>query len=209
MKNDIINNYCFEHSEKENYLQKKIRKHTFEDEKFPQMLSGLMVGNILFSLIKSINAKKILEVGMFTGYSALNMAEILPENGELHTCEIMDRHIKTANKFFNRSKHGTKIFIHKGDACKTLEQFEAKSFDFIFIDADKNNYINYYKKCIHLLKPGGIIVLDNMFWGGSVLKPNDEQSITLNNLANIINEDERIINIMLPVRDGLMVCLKK
>ena len=204
-----IEDYCIKYSEKESQIVSEIKKFTFQSEEAPQMISGEIVGNLLMMLIKTGNYKKILEVGMFTGYSALNMAEILPEDGELHTCEIMDRHIKTANKFFNRSKHGTKIFIHKGDACKTLEQFEAKSFDFIFIDADKNNYINYYKKCIQLLKPSGIIVLDNMFWGGSVLKPNDEQSITLNNLANIINEDERIINIMLPVRDGLMVCLKK
>ena len=204
-----IEDYCIKYSKKESQIVSEIKKFTFQSEEAPQMISGEIVGNLLMMLIKTGNYKKILEVGMFTGYSALNMAEILPEDGELHTCEIMDRHIKTANKFFNRSKHGTKIFIHKGDACKTLEQFETKSFDFIFIDADKNNYINYYKKCIHLLKPGGIIVLDNMFWGGSVLKPNDEQSITLNNLANIINEDERIINIMLPVRDGLMVCLKK
>ena len=204
-----IEDYCIKYSEKESQTVSELKKFTFQSEEAPQMISGEIVGNLLMMLIKTGNYKKILEVGMFTGYSALNMAEILPEDGELHTCEIMDRHIKTANKFFNRSKHGKKIFIHKGDACKTLEQFETKSFDFIFIDADKNNYINYYKKCIHLLKPGGIIVLDNMFWGGSVLKPNDEQSITLNNLANIINEDERIINIMLPVRDGLMVCLKK
>jgi len=204
-----IEDYCIKYSKKESQIVSEIKKFTFQSEEAPQMISGEIVGNLLMMLIKTGNYKKILEVGMFTGYSALNMAEILPEDGELHTCEIMDRHIKTANKFFNRSKHGKKIFIHKGDACKTLEQFETKSFDFIFIDADKNNYINYYKKCIHLLKSGGIIVLDNMFWGGSVLKPNDEQSITLNNLANIINEDERIINIMLPVRDGLMVCLKK
>tara|TARA_B100001094_G_scaffold109763_1_gene105738 strand:- start:6472 stop:7095 length:624 start_codon:yes stop_codon:yes gene_type:complete len=204
-----IEDYCIKYSEKESQTVSELKKFTFQSEEAPQMISGKIVGNLLMMLIKTGNYKKILEVGMFTGYSALNMAEILPKDGELHTCEVMDRHIKTANKFFNRSKHGKKIFIHKGDACKTLEQFETKSFDFIFIDADKNNYINYYKKCIHLLKPGGIIVLDNMFWGGSVLKPNDEQSITLNNLANIINEDERIINIMLPVRDGLMVCLKK
>ena len=163
-----IEDYCIKYSEKESQIVSEIKKFTFQSEEAPQMISGEIVGNLLMMLIKTGNYKKILEVGMFTGYSALNMAEILPEDGELHTCEIMDRHIKTANKFFNRSKHGTKIFIHKGDACKTLEQFEAKSFDFIFIDADKNNYINYYKKCIQLLKPGGIIVLDNMFWGGSV-----------------------------------------
>ena len=204
-----IEDYCIEYSRKESHIVSEIKKFTHKNEEAPQMISGEIVGNFLMMLIKSLNCKKILEVGMFTGYSALNMAEYLPEDGELHTCEIMDKHINTASSFFKRSKYGKKIIIHKGDACKTLENFKVNSFDFIFIDADKNNYINYYNKCIHLIKSGGIIVLDNMFWGGSVLNPQDEQSITLNTLANIINEDERILNIMFPIRDGLMVCMKK
>ena len=112
-------------------------------------------------------------------------------------------------KFFKQSKNGNKIIIHKGDATETLEKFTVNSFDFIFIDADKNNYINYYKKCMHLVTSGGMIVLDNMFWGGAVLNPKDEQSIILNSLAEIINNDQRVINIMLPIRDGLMLCYKK
>ena len=203
-----IEEYCIKYSNKESKLLAELKQFTFENEEAPQMISGQLVGNFLMMLIKSGNYKKILEVGMFTGYSALNIADYLPEDGEIHTCEIMDRHVSTAKEFFKRSKNGNKIIIHPGDACETLEKFKINSFDFIFIDADKNNYINYYKKCIHLLKSGGMIVLDNMLWGGSVLDPKDEQSIILNNLAKIINEDKRITNIMFPIRDGLMVCYK-
>ena len=204
-----IEDYCIKHSKKESSLLSSLKQFTYENEEAPQMISGLLVGNLLMMLIKTSNVKKVLEVGMFTGYSALNIAECLPDDGEVHTCEIMGRHINTANRFFKKSKHADKIFIHEGDACETLEKFKINSFDFIFIDADKTNYINYYKKCMYIVKSGGIIVLDNMLWGGSVLDPHDEQSITLNKLAKAINEDERNINIMLPVRDGLMICYKK
>ena len=203
-----IEDYCNKHSKKESTLLLSLKKFTYENEEAPQMISGSLVGNLLMMLIKTSNAKKVLEVGMFTGYSALNMAECLPDDGEVHTCEIMGRHINTAKRFFQNSQHNNKISIHKGDACETLEKFKINSFDLIFIDADKTNYIIYYKKCMHLLKSGGIMVLDNMLWGGSVLNPKDEQSITLNKLADIINEDKRNINIMLPLRDGLMICYK-
>ena len=204
-----IENYCINYSKKESKLLSSLKKFTYENEEAPQMISGELVGNLLMMLIQTSKSKKILEVGMFTGYSALNMAECLPEDAEIHTCEIMDKHIDTAKRFFKQSEHSNKIFIHKGNACKTLEEFKVNSFDFIFIDADKINYINYYKKCMHLVKSGGIIILDNMLWGGSVLNPKDEQSIILNKLAKLINEDKRNTNIMLPIRDGLMICYKK
>ena len=100
MKNSLIDKYCIEHSENESTLQKKIREYTFKHEKYPQMISGIMVGNFLCSLIQSINAKKILEVGMFTGYSAASMVKALPSDGEIHTCEYMEEHIHTAKNFF-------------------------------------------------------------------------------------------------------------
>ena len=209
MKNDIINNYCFEHSEKENYLQKKIRKHTFEYEKFPQMLSGLMVGNILFSLIKSINAKKILEVGMFTGYGTASMVKALPLNGEIHTCEYMEEHIKTAKKHFRDSRYHNMINFHQGLAIDTLESFKINSFDFAFIDADKINYKNYYLRCVHLIKSKGIIVLDNMLWSGGVVEPTGKDSQVLRETADYIQKDERVFNTLIPIRDGLMICIKK
>ena len=173
------------------------------------MISGPIVCNTLLMLIKSINAKKILEIGMFTGYSALYMAQGLDENGEIHTCEVMDRHIENASNFFNKSKHRNKIIIHKGDAVKTLEEFKTNSFDLIFIDADKINYIEYYNKAIQLVKKNGIIALDNMLWGGNVVNPLDLESKILSKLGTLINNDSRVFNTLLPIRDGLMVCIKK
>ena len=204
-----LENYCKVHSLKETELAEEIIRYTQEHEEIPQMISGPLVCNLLHILIQSSKAKKIIEVGMFTGYSALKMAAAIPDNGEIHTCEIMDRHVNTAKSFFNKSRYKDKIFIHKGDALKTLENFKINSFDFAFIDADKISYIEYYKKCMHIVKSNGIIVLDNMLWGGSVISPKDEQSKVLRELAEIINNDSRNTNIMLPVRDGLMICYKK
>jgi len=209
MKNDLIDKYCIEHSEHENNLQKKIRKYTFEHEAYPQMISGIIVGNFLCSLIKSMNARKILEVGMFTGYSAASMARAVPSDGEIHTCEYMDEHIQTANNFFSKSKYKDIIKIHGGLALETLETFKVNSFDFAFIDADKINYLNYYLRCMHLVKTNGIIVLDNMLWSGEVINPKDDDSKKLRETGDYIQNDNRVINMLIPIRDGLMVCIKK
>ena len=204
-----LEKYCIEHSDKENELQKKIRKYTFDNERYPQMMSGAIVGNILFTLIKTINAKKILEIGMFTGYSAAAMVKALPNDGELHTCEYMEEHIKTAKKYFDQTKYKKMIKIHSGLAIKTLENFKINTFDFIFIDADKINYLNYYLRCVHLVKSKGIIVLDNMLWSGKVIDPIDEDSKKIRQTGDYIQNDNRVNNILLPVRDGLMICTKK
>ena len=173
------------------------------------MISGLMVGNILFSLIKSINAKKVLEVGMFTGYGAASMAMALSEDGEIHTCEYMEEHIKTAKKYFKNSKYNNMINFHHGLAMDTLESFKINYFDFAFIDADKINYLDYYLRCVHLVKSKGIIVLDNMLWSGEVINPKDKDSKELRKTADYIQNDKRVFNILIPIRDGLMICIKK
>tara|TARA_B100001996_G_scaffold381221_1_gene370220 strand:- start:3481 stop:4110 length:630 start_codon:yes stop_codon:yes gene_type:complete len=209
MNNNPLEKYCIEHSNKENTLQKEIREHTFKNEKYPQMMSGIIVGNFLCSLIKSINAKKILEIGMFTGYSAASMVKALPNDGEIHTCEYMEEHIETAKKYFNQTKYKKMIKIHSGLAMETLENFKINSFDFIFIDADKINYLNYYLRCVHLIKSNGIIVLDNMLWSGKVMNPIDEDSKKIRETGDYIQNDNRVSNILLPIRDGLMICTKK
>ena len=208
----MINNiekYCIEHSQKESNLQKNIREYTFKNEKYPQMISGSIVGNFLFSLIKLINAKKVLEVGMFTGYSSASMVQALPKDGEIHTCEYMEEHIKTAKSFFNKSKYSNMIKIHSGYAIDTLESFKVNTFDFAFIDADKINYMNYYMRCMQLVKSSGVIVLDNMLWSGEVINPKDDDSKKLREVGDYIQNDNRVINMLSPIRDGLMVCIKK
>ena len=208
MANDL-EQYSIDHSVKESSILKKIQKYTYKNEKAPQMITGAIVGNVLSLLIKSIQAKKILEIGMFTGYSAMTMAQALPDDGEIHTCEIMEEHVVTAKFFFAQSKHNDKIFIYQGKALETLESFKINSFDLAFIDADKINYLEYYKYCMHLVKKGGLIILDNMLWGGSVLNPQDDDAKKIRETGDFIHGDLRVENTLLPIRDGLMICIKK
>lgn len=207
-KNDIIN-YCETNSNRESDLGNELIKYTYDNEPAPQMISGIQVANILKSFIIAINAKNILEIGMFTGYSALKMAECISNDAFIHTCEIGNNHIETAKKFLKKSHYYKQIKIHEGPALESIKIFEENSFDFCFIDADKNNYINYYKECIKLLRPNGIMILDNMLWGGKVLNPQDKETKTISETAKIINEDKNCFNTMLPIRDGLMLCIKK
>ena len=204
-----IHKYCQSFSEKDSQILQKIIEYTNKNEKIPQMISGPEVGNVLQLFTKLINAVNIIEVGMFTGYSALKMAQVLPNNGFVHTCELMEKHIQTAQSFFDQTEYGEKIVIHKGEASKTLEQFKSNEFDLAFIDADKINYLDYYQKCMVLIRPGGIIILDNMLWSGSVIDPGDNDSKSLRKTAEYISNDDRVENYLLTVRDGLMVCRKK
>ena len=208
MKNDPnIYDHCSRYSTNDDSLLVELIDYTYKNIEAPNMISGNMVGNLLYILSKSINAKKILDVGMFTGYSALKLASSIPKNGEVHTFELAKNHIKTAEKFFNKSIYDN-IIIHEGAAIKNLESLKIGTFDFAFIDADKINYIEYYKRCLMLIRIGGIIVLDNMLWSGKVLNPDDEDSIALHSTAKYINNDKRVYNHLIPIRDGLMVCYK-
>ena len=207
-KAEELINYCQNHSEENSSAIKEIEQYTWANEDVPQMISGQLVGNFLQSIIKMIQAKMVVEVGMFTGFSALKIAEVLPNGGEIHTCELMDKHIQTAQSFFDKSDHGSKITIHSGPALKSLEQMQSDSFDMAFIDADKINYLNYYKRCFGLIRVGGIIILDNMLWGGDVLAPKDDDAKSLRKTGDFIQSDKRIFNTFVPIRDGLMLCIK-
>jgi len=205
---DEILAYCESHSNEDSELLKELIDYTYSTETAPQMISGSHVGNFLQSLIKISKSKNILEVGMFTGYSALKMAEVIPKDGIVHTCELMNQHVKTASSFFNRSNYKNQITIFEGEAKATLEQLKINFYDFVFIDADKQNYCEYYKKSIKLLRPGGIIVLDNMLWSGGVISPQDIDSQALSDTADYIMNDNRVYNLLAPIRDGLMICIK-
>ena len=209
LNKERILNYCDKHSNKDSDLLNDLIEYTFKNEPAPQMISGTQVGNVLQSLIMISGSKKILEIGTFTGYSALKMAEYLPEGGTIDTCELGKNHIQTSQKFFNKSKYKNKINIHFGPALETLLQFKPESFDFCFIDADKNNYKNYYIECMKLLKPKGFMIIDNMLWGGEVLNPKDKESKIIAETAQLINQDKAVYNTMLTIRDGLMLCIKK
>lgn len=200
--------YCRDHSQADSAILIELEEYTWENEEIPQMISGQLVGNFLKSLIKLLRAKRIVEVGTFTGYSALQMAEALPKDGEIHTCELMEKHAKTAQSFFDRSDYGNKITIHQGSALNSLELLQSGSFDMAFIDADKTNYLEYYQRCLALIKKGGVIILDNMLWGGDVLEPQDDDAKSLRKTGDFIQNDERVFNTLMPIRDGLMLCIK-
>ena len=203
-----IEQYCLDQSQQDTGLLKELVNKTLKEEEIPQMLSGPLVGGLLQLLIKITGAKNILEIGMFTGYSTLKMAEALPEDGEIHTCELMEKHVKTAESWFNKSNDGYKITIHHGRAIDQLNSFKISSFDLIFIDADKINYPEYYRRSTTLLKVGGIAVLDNMLWDGEVLNPKDGNAKALRETAELIKNNHRLESLLLPVRDGILIYRK-
>ena len=203
-----IEQYCKDHSLDDTDLLKELSKATWETEDKPQMLCGSLVGGLLQMLIKISGAKRVLEIGMFTGYSTLKMAEALPTDGEIHSCELMEKHIVTAKSWFKKSDVNYKISIHKGEAEESLEEFRAGSFDMMFVDADKTGYPEYYRKGTMLLKKGGIAIFDNMLWSGSVLNPEDDDAKALSETAELIKNDSRLEQLLLPVRDGLMIYRK-
>ena len=203
-----IEQYCLDQSQPDTGLLKALVNKTLKEEEIPQMLSGPLVGGLLQLLIKITGAKNILEIGMFTGYSTLKMAEALPEDGEIHTCELMEKHVKTAESWFNKSNDGYKITIHHGRAIDQLNSFKIGSFDLIFIDADKINYPGYYRRSTTLLKVGGIAVLDNMLWDGEVLNPKDGNAKALRETAELIKNNHRLESLLLPVRDGILIYRK-
>ncbi len=174
-----IHKYCKEHTVSDNRLLSELEQSTWDNEDVPQMISGQMVGKFLQSIIRMIAAQKIVEVGTFTGYSALQMAEAIPLAGEFNTCDLRKKHTETAQSFFDKSDYGKKITIHQGPALESLETLKVGDFDMAFIDADKSNYLEYYKRCLLLIRAGGVIILDNMLWSGSVIDPKDDDSLAL------------------------------
>ena len=203
-----IEQYCKDYSGQDSNLLKELSKTTWETEEIPQMLCGPLVGGLLQFLIKISGAERVLEIGMFTGYSTLKMAEALPDDGEIHCCELDEKHVKTATSWFEKSNVNNKIKVHQGEAVKTLEEFKERSFDLMFVDADKVNYPKYHQKGMTLLKKGGLAVFDNMLWSGTVLNPDDRESKALRETAELIKNNPRLEQLLLPVRDGVMIYRK-
>ena len=202
-----LERYALAHTRPEPELLQALSDETYARMASPQMLTGRLEGRLLKLLAALAGAKRVLEIGTFTGYSALSLAEGLPENGRVITCEIEKAHADMARRYFERSPHGRKIEIRLGPALETLARL-AGPFDLAFIDADKENYPAYYERAVELIRPGGLIVVDNTLWSGEVLRPADAESQAIDAVNRRIAGDARVENVLLTVRDGVQLVRK-
>ena len=199
-----IEQYCNKHTTPESKLLHELVVDTIKHTAYPEMEVGHLEGAFLRMLVRLLNAKRILELGTFTGYSSLIMAEGLPDDGELITCDIDPKTTEIAKRYWSRSPHRKKIELKLGPALETLKTIEGP-FDLVFIDADKENYVNYWELCILKIRHGGLLVVDNVLWSGSVLKPEDETDRAIADFNKHVYNDNRVEVVMLPIRDGVTV----
>ncbi len=202
-----LERYALEHTNAPPELLERLERETRDVMASHQMLTGRTEGQFLRLLVTLLGAKRVLEVGMFTGYSALMMASALPDDGELHTCERDPQVEAISRRYFAESPHGAKIHIHMGPALETVSQLEGP-FDFAFVDADKENYTNYYDPVLERLRPGGLIAFDNALWSGEVLDPQDEAGRAIHRLNERVQADPRVDNVMATIRDGVLIARK-
>lgn len=203
-----IEAYAHGHTEAENELLRRLENETYESLEIPQMLTGRIEGRLLKLLVRLTGARRVLEIGTFSGYSALSMAEALPDNGSLITCDLDPACIRVARRYFSESQHGDKITLIEGPALETLRSLTGP-FDMVFIDADKENYLNYYEAVLPLLRDGGLVVVDNVLWSGRVLDPRDETDKAIHRFNEAVMADGRVEPVMLTVRDGVYLIRKK
>ena len=206
--NTAVEQFAQEYTEPETDLYARLREETYRTMKRPEMQVGLIEGRFLQMLVRLISARNILELGMFTGYSTLMMAEALPADGRLITCEIDPKAEAIARRYFGESTHGNKITIRMGRALDTIKTL-SYSFDLVFIDADKVNYSNYYEVCFGMVRPGGLIIGDNVLWSGKVLDPKDDDTKAILAFNRLVQSDPRVENVCLTVRDGMMLAWKR
>lgn len=202
-----LDQYVSDHSQAEPKLLAQLNKETHQKILQPRMLSGHFQGRVLSMLSKIIRPKHILEIGTYTGYAALCLAEGMQENGTLDTIDINEELITIQNKYFEASPWKDQISSHLGDALEIIPKLN-KKFDLVFIDADKENYINYFHLIVPMMNKGGIILSDNVLWSGKVLEPISEKDTSTKILVEynkLINEDARVETVLLPIRDGLTV----
>ena len=202
-----INNYVNNHSQKEPDLLKELNKETWQKAMLPRMLSGHFQGRVLSMISKLLQPKSILEIGTYTGYSALCLAEGLQKNGVLHTIDRNEELFDLQKKYFDKSDYKNNIQQHLGTALDIIPQINEK-FDLVFIDADKGNYANYFDLIIDKMNRGGVILSDNVLWSGKVTEtpdPKDIDTIALIAYNKLLNSDHRIETVLLPIRDGLSI----
>jgi len=203
-----VERYCFDHTRGESTIAREIASYTKEHRSDSGMLTGRIEGQLLKLLAQSTQARRVLEVGTFTGYSALSFAEGLPDDGEVITCELDAANAAVAQGFFDRSAHGKKIRIKVGPALDTLAGLQP-GFDLAFLDADKENYPAYYEAAIGLCRTGGLVIIDNSLWSGEVLSPSTADAKAIATLNSRIATDDRVDNLLLTVRHGINLVRKR
>jgi caffeoyl-CoA O-methyltransferase len=205
-----LENYIEQHSQNEPELLARLNKETLQKVLNPRMLSGHFQGRVLSMISKLLRPKNILELGTYTGYSALCLCEGMQENGQLHTIDINEELVDFQRNYFDLSPWGKQIFQHLGKAISIIPTLEM-NFDLVFIDADKENYIHYFELIVPKMNRGGIILSDNVLWSGKVvepLRPNDFDTRILLEYNKLLNNDSRVETVLLPIRDGLTVTRK-
>ncbi len=204
---DLIDNYVIDHSQKEPELLKQLNRETWQKVLNPRMLSGAYQGRLLSIISKLTNPKNILEIGTYTGYSALCLAEGLQKDGELITIDKNEELENFAKNYFNKSDYKNQIKQFIGNAIDIIPTLN-KKFDLVFIDADKSNYINYFNLIIEKMNSGGVILSDNVLWSGKIveeLNPKDIDTKILLEYNKLLNSDARVETVLLPIRDGLTI----
>ncbi len=206
-----IDRYVIAHSTPENEILAELSRETNLKAIYPRMLSGPILGKFLEFVSCMIKPKYILEIGTFTGYSAICLAKGLSEGGKLVSIEKNDELIKYPEKYFEKSGLSDKIQLLAGDAVEILPKLEMQ-FDLVFIDACKNEYVDYYTRCFDKVNSGGFIIADNVLWDGKVVdktKYQDKETQGIIAFNNLISEDPRVENIIIPFRDGISIIRKK
>ncbi|MFY8213860.1 MAG: O-methyltransferase [Flavobacterium sp.] len=202
-----LEDYIEKHSQAEPPLLAQLNKETYQKVLLPRMLSGHFQGRVLSMLSKLIRPTTILEIGTYTGYATLCLCEGMQKNGQLHTIDIKEELVDFQRKYFDLSGWGTQIVQHLGEGTAIIPTLDLK-FDLVFIDADKENYLNYYELILPKMNPGGIILSDNVLWSGKVLEPlqpNDLSTKILLEYNDLLRNDPRVETVLLPIRDGLTV----
>ena len=201
-----IEAYAETHSMPESSVCRALREETHRTMEYAQMLVGPLEGAFLKMITQLVGAKRVLEIGMFTGYSALCFAEALPEDGTVVTCDIDEKAAAVARRYIAQALFGMKISIRMGPALDTIRTVSGP-FDLIFIDADKTNYLNYYRRSLDLLAPNSVILVDNVLWSGEVLKqpPPDESTAAIQELNRTVSADPRVTAVLVTIRDGILV----
>jgi caffeoyl-CoA O-methyltransferase len=204
-----VSQYIEEHAVREAPVLRELRKAT-ASVKWSGMQIGADQGNLMALLVKLMGARRCLEIGTYTGYSALAVALALPKDGTIVCCDISEEFTAVGKPFWKKAGVEKKIDLRIGPALETLEKLKGP-FDFVFIDADKENYLNYYERCLELLRPGGLIAVDNVLWSGEVAndKAKDAMTVALRRFNDKVHKDERVDLAMLSVGDGVTLAMKR